>query len=340
MSRQDAIGQAAKPPLLVLIGPTAIGKTRLSIEIAKHYGCEIISGDSMQVYKGMDIGTAKITPEEMQGVPHHMIDICEPDYPFSVAEFQQRARGLIEEIGDRGAIPFIVGGTGLYIESICYNYQFGEVGSDESFREEQSRFLEEHGSEALHGRLRLVDPPSAERLHHKDTRRVIRALEVAHITGGTLSGQLAGQTKESPYDLCIIGLTTDRQILYNRIEERIDAMLALGLVAEVRDLLDKGIGPQHISMKGLGYKEMAAYLNHELTYEAAVTLLKRDTRHYAKRQLSWFRHMKDIIWLDIPEQANFSLLLHKFHAILAGKFAYRKEYNGEHAYPQNDSIDI
>lgn len=319
-----------KPPLLVLIGPTAIGKTRLSIEIAKLYGCEIISGDSMQVYRGMDIGTAKISKEEMQGVPHHMIDICEPDYPFSVAEFQLRVRELIAEIRGRGAIPFIVGGTGLYIESFCYDYQFGDIGSDEPFRDEQNRFLEEHGSEALHERLRLADPESAGRLHPNDTRRVIRALEVAHITGRTLSEQLAGQTKVSPYDLCIVGLTTDRQILYNRIEERIDAMMAAGLTQEVQTLLDRGIGPQHISMKGLGYKEIAAYLSGELTYEAAVTLLKRDTRRYAKRQLSWFRHMKDINWLEIPEQANFSYLLHKFHAILAGKPSFHKEYNGEY----------
>ncbi|WP_438445747.1 tRNA (adenosine(37)-N6)-dimethylallyltransferase MiaA [Gorillibacterium sp. sgz5001074] len=312
---------SSKPPLLVLIGPTAVGKTRLSIEAAKAYGCEIISGDSMQVYRGMDIGTAKIAPEEMQGVPHHMIDICEPTYPFSAAEFQNRVRTLIAEIRGRGNLPFIVGGTGLYIESFCYDFRFSEAGSDESFREEQRRFVEERGEEALHEKLRAVDPRSADKLHPRDTRRVIRALEVHHTTGRTLSELLSEQTRESPYDLCIVGLTTDREILYKRIEDRIDAMLEAGLVAEVRSLLDRGIGRQYISMQGLGYKEIAAYLEGELEYGAAVELLKKNTRHFAKRQLSWFRHMKDIEWLEVPAEPNFPALLQSFHAIIAGKFA-------------------
>lgn len=330
MSALEALGgKDAKPPLLVLVGPTAIGKTKLSIEIAKRYGCEIISGDSMQVYRGMDIGTAKITKDEMEGIPHHMIDICGPEYPFSAAEFQERVRKLIGEILERGAIPFIVGGTGLYIESMCYDFQFSESGSDEAFREDQRRFMEQYGNAALHERLRLIDPASAERLHANDTRRVIRALEVAHVTGRTLSEQLEGQAKVSPYSLCIAGLTTERDILYNRIEERIDAMLEAGLADEVRGLLDKGITRRHISMQGLGYKEIAAYLEGEVSYEETVRLLKRNTRHFAKRQLSWFRHMKDIEWIEVPEHANISLSLHKFHAILAGKFTIGKEYIGE-----------
>ncbi len=323
-----------KPPLLVLLGPTAIGKTGLSVEIAKRYGCEIISGDSMQVYRGMDIGTAKITSEEMQGVPHHMLDICEPDYPFSVAEFQERVRQLIFDISSRGAVPFIVGGTGLYIESICYDFQFSDVGSDEEFREEQRRFLEEHGPEALHARLAETDPGSAGRLHANDTRRVIRALEVFHLTGRTLTEQLAGQTRESPYNLCLVGLTMDRDILYNRIEARIDQMMNEGLVDEVRGLMARGLTRSHISMQGLGYKEIAAYLEQETTLEEAVRLLKRDTRHFAKRQLSWFRHMKEINWIEIPEHAKLSRNLHKFHEILAGKFEGLTEYIGEHEYPQ------
>ncbi|MFM9326779.1 tRNA (adenosine(37)-N6)-dimethylallyltransferase MiaA [Paenibacillus mesotrionivorans] len=323
-----------KPPLLVLLGPTAIGKTGLSVEIAKRYGCEIISGDSMQVYRGMDIGTAKITREEMQGVPHHMLDICEPDYPFSVAEFQERVRQLIFDISSRGAVPFIVGGTGLYIESICYDFQFSEVGSDEEFREEQRRFLEEFGPEALHTRLAEIDPDSAGRLHANDTRRVIRALEVFHLTGRTLTEQLAGQTRESPYNLCLVGLTMDRDILYNRIEARIDQMMDQGLVDEVRGLMARGLTRSHISMQGLGYKEIAAYLEQETTLPEAVRLLKRDTRHFAKRQLSWFRHMKEINWIEIPEHAKLSRILHKFHEILAGKFEGLTEYIGEHEYPQ------
>lgn len=338
MNRTDHTG--SKPPLLVLIGPTAIGKTKLSIEIAKHYGCEIISGDSMQVYRGMDIGTAKIKPDEMEGIPHHMIDICDPTYPFSAAEFQDRVRKLIEEIRSRGKLPFIVGGTGLYIESFCYNFRFSEAGSDESFREEQRRFVEEHGEEALHAKLRSVDPGSADKLHPRDTRRVIRALEVHHTTGRTLSQLLSEQTRESPYELCIVGLTTDREILYKRIEDRIDAMLEEGLVGEVRGLLDRGVGRRSISMQGLGYKEIAAYLEGESEYEAAVELLKKNTRHFAKRQLSWFRHMKDIEWLEVPAVPNFLALLQSFHAIIAGKFICGTEYNGEHAYPKNGPVDI
>lgn len=309
-----------KQPLLVLIGPTAIGKTKLSIEIAKAYGCEIISGDSMQIYRGMDIGTAKIRPEETEGVPHHMIDICEPDDSFSVADFQEKVREKIAEIGKRGALPFIVGGTGLYIESVCYDFRFSEAGSDEEFRGEMFRFLEEYGEEALHDKLRAVDPRSADRLHPRDTRRIVRALEIHKLTGRTLSEQLEEQKRESPYDLCIVGLTMERKILYKRIEERIDAMLAEGLVEEVRGLLARGIPRDAVSMRGLGYQQIAAFLAGETSYEEAVYLLKRDTRRYAKRQLSWFRHMKDIHWIEVSPEPNLFDLLQSFQTILAGKF--------------------
>jgi tRNA dimethylallyltransferase len=310
----------AKPKLLVLVGPTAIGKTKLSLELARIHGCEIISGDSMQVYRGMDIGTAKISLEDQQGIPHHLIDILEPDDVFSVASFQQKAEQLIEEIHERGHLPFIVGGTGLYIESLCYQFQFSEASADEAFRLEQAAYLQEHGEQALHDKLRLVDPISAERLHPNNTRRVVRALEILHITGTTLSAQLADQQKQSPYDLCIIGLTMDRTLLYKRIEQRIDQMLEQGLVEEVRQLLDRGYTEHYVSMQGLGYKEIIRYLQGQYTIDEAVTLLKRDTRHYAKRQLSWFRHMKDIHWVDVTEFTNFSTHLQKINDIIAGKF--------------------
>lgn len=309
-----------KPKLLVLIGPTAVGKTKMSIEIAKEFGCEIISGDSMQVYRGMDIGTAKISVEEMKGVPHHLIDIHEPDHPYSVAEFQEQSQRLITEITQRGKLPFIVGGTGLYVESVCYGYQFSKTGADEVFREAQFRYANEHGAEALHQRLAEVDPETAERLHPNDLRRVVRALEVFHMTGVPLSAQLAPQTKQSPYDLCLVGLTMDRQMLYNRIEERIDLMLSQGLVDEVVALMDKGFAPGLVSMQGLGYKEIVSYLSGEFSYEEAVVLLKRDTRRFAKRQLSWFRHMKDIEWVDVTDSGNFSANYQKIRAIIAGKF--------------------
>jgi tRNA dimethylallyltransferase len=310
----------SKPKLLVLIGPTAVGKTKMSIELAKEFGCEIISGDSMQVYRGMDIGTAKISADEMEGIPHHLIDIHEPDHPYSVAEFQEQSRRLITEIAGRGKLPFIVGGTGLYVESVCYGYQFSETGADEAFRDEQFRYANENGAEALHRKLADVDPETANRLHPNDLRRVVRALEVFHMTGIPLSAQLAPQTKQSPYDLCLVGLTMDRQMLYNRIEERIDLMLNQGLVDEVAALMDKGYAPGLVSMQGLGYKEIVSHLNGEFSYEEAVVLLKRDTRRFAKRQLSWFRHMKDIEWVDVTDSGNFSANYQKIRAIIAGKF--------------------
>ena len=325
----SSIESAVKPPLLVLLGPTAVGKTRLSIEIAKTFGCEIISGDSIQVYRGMDIGTGKISLEEQAGIPHHLIDILEPTEPFSAAAFQEFAHQAIMEIRGRGKLPFIVGGTGLYIESLCYGFQFTEGGSDEAFRAEQTAYLHSFGETALHERLRLVDPVTAERLHPNDTRRVVRALEVLHLTGQTLSDQLALQVKQSPYDLCLIGLTMDRAILYNRIEDRIDLMLDQGLVHEVERLVAQGYTCDHISMQGLGYKEIMSYLSGECSLEEAIVMLKRDTRHYAKRQLSWFRHMKEIQWIDITASENSFEHLQAIRVIIAGKFMTHQEYTSE-----------
>ncbi|RAV20539.1 tRNA (adenosine(37)-N6)-dimethylallyltransferase MiaA [Paenibacillus contaminans] len=316
----------AKPRLLVLVGPTAVGKTALSLEIAKSFGCEIISGDSMQIYRGMDIGTAKASPEERSVVPHHMIDIHDPDHSFSAAEFQERAHQLITEITERGGLPFIVGGTGLYVESLCYGFQFTDAGWDEPFRNAQQAFLEEHGEEALHEKLRQTDPASAERLHPRDHRRIIRALEVAHVTGKPLSAHLADQKKESPFDLCLVGLTMDRAILYKRIEERIDVMIEQGLVEEVKGLLARGYNRSHISMQAIGYKEIIDFVEGNTDYERAVELLKRNTRRYAKRQLSWFRHMHDIQWVTVEEASNFSDVLQQIHAIIAGKFHPHAEY--------------
>lgn len=319
--------EASKPRLLVLIGPTAVGKTKLSLEIAKQFQCEIISGDSMQVYRGMDIGTAKASIEEQRQVPHHLIDIHDPQEPFSVAEFQERSRLLIPEIHAHGKLPFIVGGTGLYIESACYDYRFTDVGMDEAFRLEQDAYADQNGEQSLHDKLRAIDPDSAERLHYNDRRRVIRALEIAHISGVTLSGHLADQTKEPLYDLCIIGLAMDRALLYQRIEERIDAMLDSGLVEEVRSILAAGCPRDAISMNGLGYKEIVSYLDGELSFEEAVYVLKRNTRRYAKRQLSWFRHMKEINWIDLTDTTIFSVHLKKINDIITGKFVHEIEYN-------------
>lgn len=310
--------------MLVLVGPTAVGKTALSIELAKHYQAEIISGDSMQVYRGMDIGTAKIKEEEMDGVVHHLIDICEPDEAYSAADFQMHASRLIKDIYSRGKLPFVVGGTGLYIESLCYQYRFAQHGQDEQFRQEQEAFAQTHGAEALHAKLAAIDAPAAERLHPNDVRRVIRALEVYHVTGQTFTEQQKDQKKESPYDLCILGLTRDRKHLYERIEQRIDQMLEEGLLEEVQSLLERNLPDNAVAYQALGYKEFIPYFNGEYTLERAVELLKRDTRHFAKRQLSWFRHMQDIEWIDMDK--NFHNNLQRIHDIIAGKFQGHLEY--------------
>jgi tRNA dimethylallyltransferase len=318
-----------RPPLLVLVGPTAVGKTELSLSVAEKFGCEIISGDSMQVYRGMDIGTAKLPPEERRGIPHHLIDVRDQKEPFSAADFQEACTAAIRDIHGRGRLPFIVGGTGLYVESVCYGYRFQSYGSDEAFRERMSAFAREHGSQALHDRLAEVDPPSARKLHPNDERRIIRALEIYELTGRPLSdlqSQERGDDKTSPYRLCLIGLTMDRAELYRRIDVRVDKMLEQGLVKEVSRLLEEGVPRGAVSMQALGYKEIAAYLAGELDYEAAVTLLKRDTRHFAKRQLSWFRHMRDLQWVEAGEGRKNSDLFKEICAIIAGKFPFDLEY--------------
>lgn len=316
----------ANVPLLVIVGPTAVGKTRFSLEIAKRFRAEIISGDSMQVYRGMDIGTAKASPEERALVPHHLIDIRDPDEAYSVSDFQQAARSLIADIAGRDKLPMIVGGTGLYIEAACFDFQFSDAPGDEAYREEQKRFAARNGVEALHDKLRAVDEVTAKRLHPNDVRRVIRALEIFHLTGKPLSQHLDGQTKSLVYDACFICLTMQRDILYARIDERVDQMLEAGLVEEVRSLLASGYTKQLVSMQGLGYKEIISYLHGECELEEAVALLKRSTRRFAKRQLSWFRRMEHLHWIDVTEQ-NFDAHLQTIHDIIAGKFRVYGEYS-------------
>ncbi|MFC5700015.1 tRNA (adenosine(37)-N6)-dimethylallyltransferase MiaA [Cohnella faecalis] len=318
-----------RPPLLVLVGPTAVGKTALSLQIAKAFNCEIISGDSMQVYRGMDIGTAKLPLDDREDVPHHLIDICSPEHPFSVSEFQSLCTEKIRDIHSRGKLPFIVGGTGLYVESVCYGFRFQERGADEKFRNEMAAFARENGAEALHAKLAEVDPVSASKLHPNDERRVIRALEVYNETGKPLSEiqeQSRGDERRSPYRLCLIGLTMDRAKLYERINERVDQMLEDGLVQEVKTLLSQNVPRGAVSMQGLGYKEIAAYLEGETDLETAVSTLKQDTRRFAKRQLSWFRHMRGLEWADVGAVPKNSELFRMICAIIAGKFHCDMEY--------------
>lgn len=308
-----------KEKLVVIIGPTAVGKTALSLELAEEFDGEIISGDSMQVYRGMDIGTAKAEPHELARVPHHLIDIISPAEEYSVAIFQDSATRLITEINQRGRLPFLVGGTGLYIEAVTHRFQFAESAHDQELRERLQRLADTEGVEALHARLAAVDPITAERLHPNDVRRVIRALEIYETTGYTMA-DYQHRAKQSPYDLLMIGLTMERGLLYERINQRVDQMIEAGLVEEVRSLLDQGYDASLVSMQGLGYKELIPYLYGEITLEKAINDIKQRTRHFAKRQLSWFRRMEEVHWFDLTDPASRPKTLQSIKQILAGKF--------------------
>ena len=286
-------------PLVILVGPTAVGKTAASIGLAKALNGEIISGDSMQIFKGLDIGTAKITKEEMQGVPHHLIDIKEPWETFSVAEFKRLADEAIADIHDRGKLPIIVGGTGFYINSVLYEYHFGEADTDEAYRAELEQYAETHGNEALWNILQEKDPDSAAKLHSNDTKRVIRALEVLHVTGIPASERQSTVDKQTMrYNAVYIALNMPREVLYDRINRRVDIMIQDGLEAEVRTALANGVAQDALSMTSIGYRQMIQYFNEEISFDRAVELIKRDTRHFAKRQLTWFRHDPNIQWVD------------------------------------------
>lgn len=288
-----------RKPLIVLTGPTAVGKTKLSIALAKAVNGEIISADSMQVYRHMDIGSAKITREEMQGVPHHLIDVLEPWEEFNVVIFKQKCDECIKGIYERGHIPILTGGTGFYIQAVLKNIDFTENEEDTSYRRELEALVQEKGAEYIHNMLKKVDPASAEAIHANNSKRCIRALEFYKLTGTRISDHNEQEKKKiSNYNSCYFVLNDDREKLYARIEERIDEMLELGLVEEVRKLQDMGCKRGMVSMQGLGYKEILAFLEGECTLEDAVYLLKRDTRHFAKRQLTWFRRESDVIWID------------------------------------------
>ncbi|GAB7388364.1 tRNA (adenosine(37)-N6)-dimethylallyltransferase MiaA [Bacillaceae bacterium] len=305
--------------LLVIVGPTAVGKTALSLQIAQDFAGEIISGDSMQVYRGMDIGTAKATKEERALVPHHLIDIKDPDEDFSVAEFQSLVRPLIREINERGHLPILVGGTGLYIQSVTHGYHFPEASQDEAFRREMHALAEREGNEALHNRLLAIDPETAARLHPNDRKRIIRALEIYHVTGKRMS-ELQKKEREPRYDLLMIGLTMERQKLYERINERVEQMIDQGLIDEVKSLLARGYGPHLTSMQALGYKELIPYLEGRITKEEAIETIKKRTRNFAKRQLSWFRRLREIQWFDLTETASRDKIRERIYQTIAGKF--------------------
>ena len=291
-----------KKPLIILTGPTAVGKTAASIGLAKAIGGEIISADSMQVYRHMDIGSAKIRPKEMQGISHHLIDVLEPEEEFHVVKFQQMAKEAMEEIYEKGKIPILVGGTGFYIQAVTRDIDFTEAQQENTYRAELEKLAETEGAEYLHDRLKEVDPASADTIHANNVKRVIRALEFYHQTGEKISEHNAKEReKESAYNSAYFVLNDDRVNLYERINKRVDAMFEEGLVEEVTALQERGYTRGMVSMQGLGYKEIFAYLDGECTLEEAKEIIKRDTRHFAKRQITWFKRERDVIWINKQE---------------------------------------
>lgn len=301
-----------KKPLIILTGPTAVGKTELSIQLAKKIKGSIISADSMQVYRHMDIGSAKIQKEEMQGIPHYLIDTFEPDEEFHVVKFQEYAKKYLEEIYEEGRIPIVAGGTGFYIQALLYDIDFTEEQEDSAYRKELEKIAKEQGAHILHEKLKAVDAKSAEEIHENNIKRVIRALEFYHLSGEKISEHNEKERqKESPYNFAYFVLNDERERLYDRINQRVDIMLEQGLVEEVKKLKDMGYHKQMVSMQGLGYKEILDYLDGAYTLEEAVYRIKRDTRHFAKRQLTWFRREREVHWVNKQEfQYNNEKMLH------------------------------
>lgn len=292
-----------KQKLIVLTGPTAVGKTEISIELARRINGEIISADSMQVYKYMDIGSAKISPDEMGNIKHYLIDVLDPSEDFNVYRFKCLAKECLNEIYSKNKIPIIVGGTGFYIQALLYDIDFSEEEDTNSeYRQELEKLSEEKGPEFIHDMLKVVDPESAEAIHCNNVKRVIRALEYFHNTNEKISEHNSSQRqKDSPYDFRYFVLTDNRDVIYERIDKRVDMMMEQGLLDEVKSLKARGYSMDNISMQGLGYKEILAYLDGKYSLEEAIRIIKRDTRHFAKRQLTWFRREKDVIFINKNE---------------------------------------
>lgn len=309
-----------KPVVIALVGPTGSGKTKTALSICRKLDAEIVSMDSMQVYRGMDIGTAKPTRMELAAVPHHMIDVVEPDELFTVSMYREMAGKAIDDIIARGKIPLLVGGTGLYLQALSYEMSLGENGADSALRQELNRIAQEpDGPDKLHERLQAVDPASAEKLHPHDIRRVIRALEIYETSGRTKSEQGNEQFKEGPYRVLVYGLSMPREQMYARINARVDQMISDGLVDEVKTLLERGIEPRKEggAMQAIGYKEVVSALRGEFGMGQAVSLIKQGSRRYAKRQWTWFRHDPRTVWFDWSEfgneQALMDALLERIH---------------------------
>lgn len=291
--------QEEKKPLIILTGPTAAGKSALAVTLAEKIGGEIISADSMQVYRHMDIGSAKITAQEMAGIPHHLIDVLDPTEEFNVVVFQQMAREALAKIYSRGHIPILAGGTGFYIQAVLYDIDFTDNDEDTSLRSALEETARKEGPEVLYERLKEIDPASCETIHANNVKRVIRAIEFYEKTGRRISEHNREQRERtSPYNFAYFVLYDDREKIYDKIEQRVDLMMSQGLVEEVRKLQEMGCTKDMVSMQGLGYKEILSYLEREISLEEAVYRIKRDTRHFAKRQMTWFRRENEVIWVD------------------------------------------
>ncbi|MBQ9030326.1 MAG: tRNA (adenosine(37)-N6)-dimethylallyltransferase MiaA [Parasporobacterium sp.] len=309
-----------KEPLVIIAGATAVGKTELSLRLAERIGAEIISADSMQVYQGFNIGTAKISRAEMRGIPHYLIDILQPEEEFNIYEFQKRALDCIQKIRAKGRIPMIVGGTGFYIQSVLYGIDFSEESPDKSYRRYLEGLAAEKGPEVLYEMLKQADPVSAEEIHFHNVKRVIRALEFYQETGTRISEHnLQQRQKEPVYNSAYFVLNRERSVIYDRINRRVDQMLREGLVEEVKGLLADGVDPECLAMQGLGYKEILGYLNNERSLEEAVSLLKQNTRHFAKRQITWFKREKDPVWINYEDFGSMDDMLESMIRILKEK---------------------
>ncbi|HIX68405.1 MAG TPA: tRNA (adenosine(37)-N6)-dimethylallyltransferase MiaA [Candidatus Anaerostipes excrementavium] len=310
-------------PMVILTGPTAVGKTALSIRLAKAIGGEIISADSMQVYQKMNIGTAKIKTDEMEGIPHYLVDVLDPAEEFHVARFQKMAKEALQNIYGKGKIPLVVGGTGFYIQSLLYDIDFEEEEQDMEYREMLWKMSREEGNEALHRMLSQKDPVSAQKIHPNNVKRVIRALEFYRLNGYPISEHNEKESqKESPYQFAYFVLNQDRKKLYERIDQRVDLMMEAGLLKEVQELKEEGYGKSLVSMQGIGYKEIYEYLEGNLTLDQAVDLIKKDTRHFAKRQLTWFGREKDVIMIQKEQFETEEEILQHMLEILKQKGIY------------------
>ena len=312
--------ESEKKPLIVLTGPTAVGKTNLSIRLAKKIGGEIISADSMQIYKKMNIGTAKISPEEMAGVPHYLVDELDPGEEFNVVAFQQMAKKAMKQIYENGHIPIVVGGTGFYIQALLYDVDFSEHETEEKYRQELVALEQEKGREYLYEMLKQADPEYAAIVHSNNVKRVIRAMEYYHETGRKLSEHNAQQRENSsPYQFVYLVLNDEREILYDRIDRRVDQMMEAGLLQEVEALVKEGYERTLVSMQGLGYKEFFDYFDGKCTLEETVDIIKRDTRRFAKRQLTWFRREKEVCWMNKQDYPDGDALFHEILKLLKEK---------------------